>query len=275
MRLCLKLCMCAVLFCTPGALRAVTLDGFSLGGGISAVSGLTGFIAYGAPDTSSWVWRRLRLRLDFGSTKPIHDVFDSMVDYFIGDDGYTIDDITIKDVDITAKHMSWLLDFYPFADSKYFCGVRVSGGYMKGLLKIDAELTGAADGAPAGAFGFKLGNTYYYYTGNTVHGTSDIDWKYRGPYVGLGFDLGVFRGFGIYIDAGVVFTNRTAHADLHIPFKNLYQSTDGGNTWQNVIDDNLEAIVERERLKALADVQHDLNKMDFLPVVKVGFMYHF
>ncbi len=256
--------------------RAISFDVFSVAAGVSAASGLNGFIGYQDWDADSWVLRRLRFRLDFASTKPIHSTYDSIIDrLIIGDDGYTIDDITIKDVDIVAKHMSGIFDFFPFIDSKYFCGFRMSAGYFKGEIKVDSELTGAVSGAPAGAFGFKLFNTYYYYTGNSVHGTSDIDWKYHGPYLGTGFDIGLFAGLNIYIDAGLIFTGKKARADLHIPFKNLYQSTDGGNTWQNVEDANLEAVVENERQKALADVQNDLDKLNFFPVIKAGFMYRF
>ncbi len=271
--------ICAAMFVTSRttyAISPVSIDGLALAAGMSAGSGLNGFIGYQDADAQSWFWRRLRFRLDFASTKPIHSMYDSIIDsLLVGDDGYTIDDITIKDVDITAKHMSGLFDFFPFADSKYFCGWRMTAGYMKGLFKVDAELTGAVDGAPANAFGFKLFNTYYYYTGNVIHGTSDIDWKYHGPYIGTGFDIGIFRGLNIYIDAGLVFTGKKAIADLHIPFQNLWQSTDGGKTWQNVQDANLEAYVEAERRQALADVQKDLDKLNFFPVIKAGFMYRF
>lgn len=255
--------------------HAMSFDGFALAAGASAASGLNGFIAYSNIDSSSWWWRRVQYRLDFASTRPIHSLYDSVVDSFIGDDGYTIDDITIKDLDIHAKHMSWLIDIYPLRDSQYWCGWRMTAGYMKGALNIDAELTGAVDGAPANAFGFKLGNTYYYYTGNTVHGTSEIDWEYHGPYVGTGFDFGLYGGVNIYVDLGLVFTGKKPRVGLNVPFKNLYQSSDGGNTWQNVEDENLEAIVEAERQKAMSDVQSDLDKLDFVPVIKVGVMYRF
>ncbi len=258
------------------ALSPISPRGLSLAAGVSAGSGLNGFVGYRNTDTQNWFWRRLRFRLDFASTKPIHSTYDSVVDRIVvGDNGYTIDDITIQDLDITAKHMSGLFDFFPFADSNYFCGWRVTAGYMKGLLKVDAELTGAVDGAPANAFGFKLFNTYYYYTGNVIRGTSDIDWKYHGPYFGTGFDVRIWRGLNIYLDAGLVWTSKKAVADLHIPFKNLWQSTDGGKTWQNVEDANLESYVDAERRRAIADVQHDLDKLHFFPVVKAGFMYRF
>ncbi len=278
MRLFRMSCVC-VLCLTCGvahALTPISSDGLSLAAGVSAGSGLNGFIGYQNPNAQSWLGQRLRFRLDFASTKPIHSTYDSIVDRLVvGDDGYTIDDITIQDVDIVAKHMSGLFDFFPFADSKYFCGVRLTAGYMKGLLKVDAELTGAVSGAPAGAFGFILGKTFYYYTGNVVHGSSDIDWKYHGPYFGAGFDIGVWHGLAMYFDFGLVYTHRTAQADLSVPFKNLWQSTDFGKTWQNVVDDNLESAVDAERRRALADVQHDLDKLNFFPVIKAGFMYRF
>ncbi len=261
---------------TAHAMQPILLSGLSLAAGASAGSGLNGFIGYRDSDAQSWFFRRLRFRLDFASTKPIHKLYDSIVDTVaVGSDGYKIDDIIIKDVDITAKHMSGLFDFFPFADSQYFCGLRVTAGYMKGLLKVDAELTGAVAGAPAGSFGFILGKTFYYYTGNVVHGSSDIDWKYHGPYLGTGFDVKIWRGLNFYLDAGVVFTGKKARADLYVPFKNLWQSTDFGKTWQNVEDDNLEAIVEVERQKALSDVQKDLDKVNIFPVIKAGFMYRF
>ncbi len=251
------------------------LDGLSLGGGASAASGLNGLIGFRDTDSRHWFVQRTRFRLDFASTEFVHSMYDSIVDSFIGDDGYKIDDITIRDVDIDAKHMSILVDFYPLANSRYWCGWRMTAGYAKGAINVDAELTGAVSGAPSGSFGFKLGNTYYYYTGNTVHGSSEIDWKYHGPYIGTGFDWRLFAGFGIYMDLGVVWTTKKPVADLYVPFKNLYQSTDGGQTWQNVEDDNLEAIVEAERQKSLTDVQRDLDKLHFVPMVKVGFMYQF
>lgn len=265
----------AAMLAPVAAVHAISLNGLSLGAGVAAGSGLNGLIGYGARNSDAWFWRRLRFRLDFASTKPIHSTFDSAVDHLIGSDGYTIDDITITDVDITAKHMSWLFDFYPLTDSKYFCGWRLTAGFMKGELKVDAELTGAVEGAPADAFGFILGKTFYYYTGNSVHGSSDIDWKYHGPYFGTGFDIGIWRGLNFYLDAGVVWTSKKAIADLSVPFKNLWQSTDFGKTWQNVEDANLEAVVEAERQRALADVQHDLDRLYFFPVIKAGFMYRF
>ncbi len=263
------ICMCI----TTGANASV--DWLSVGAGGAAVSGLNGFVGFQNNTSESWFWRRLRFRLDFATTRPIHKTYDSIVDSFIGDDGYTIDDITIRDVDIYAKHMGWLFDFYPLRDNYRWCGWRIGFGLMKGQLKVDADLTGVAATAPAGSFGFKLFNTYYYYTGNEFRGTSQINWKYFGPYIGTGFDIGIFRGFNMFVDAGVVVTGKHPRAKLSIPFRNLWQSTDGGKTWENVIDDGLENIVEAERQRALADVQADLDKIFLVPVIKVGFMYQF
>ncbi len=275
MRLILRIFVYIMSVTTIMPAYAVSFDWLSAGVGASAASGLNGFIGFQKQDARSPILCRTRFRLDFASTKPIHSTYDSVVDSFIGDGGYQIDDIIIKDVDIVAKHMSWIFDYYPLRDSYRWCGLRFTLGYMKGLLKVDSDLTGVAAGAPAGSFGFKLGNTYYYYTGNTIHGTSQIKWEYHGPYIGTGFDFGIFNGLNVYVDAGVVFTGRRARAKLNVPFKNLYQSTDGGITWENVIDDGLESAVEAERQQALANVQRDLDKLHFLPVIKLGFMYQF
>ena len=139
-----------------------------------------------------------------------------------------------------------------------------------GNMNIDAELAGTFDGLPAGEYGFELGGTQFKYVGNSVHGSAELDWDYRGPYVGTGFDLGLFAGFKIYLDAGVVFTNKAAELSLNVPVDNLYKLE--GGTWTSVGSiDELKPIID----KALADAQSELDDFKLYPMVKLGFMYRF
>ncbi len=246
-------------------------DGIQLGVGVSATSGLNGFVGYANKDSSSWLMRRLGLRFDFASTRPIDGAINSAVDSFISDDGYDIDDITISDVDIDAKHFGAIVDFYPFGDTWFLGGWRVSGGYFAGDLNVGADLTGSVDGLPDGEYSFSFGGTDYKYTGGDIRGTAQIDWDYSGPYVGTGFDIGLFAGFKIYIDAGIVFTDNAPSIDATVPTDNVQQSTDGGKTWTNITA----AEIEAEKDKVIADAQSELDDIKFYPMVKVGFMYRF
>ncbi len=244
-------------------------SGIELGVGVSATSGLNGFVGYANKDSSNWLMRRLGLRLDFASTEPVKSTIDSGVDSIIGDDGLEIEDITINDVDIDAKHIGAIVDFYPFGDTWFLGGWRISGGYFAGDLNVGANLTGNVDVA-AGEYGFSFGGVDYKYTGDgAVHGTAEINWDYSGPYLGTGFDFGLFAGFKIYVDAGVVFTGNSAKVNVDIPTTGLLQND--GTGWKTVNDAQLDAEIDR----VLSDAQSELDNLDFYPMVKVGFMYRF
>lgn len=249
-------------------------SGIELGGGVSATGGLDGFVGYMNKESSWWPMRSLGLRLNFASTKPIKSTIDSISNSLAGDTGFEIEDITIKDIEIDAKHIGVIVDFYPFGDTWFLGGWRLSGGYYKGDLNVTAGLTGGVGGLPDGNLYFSFGDTEYRYLGNTIRGTAAVDWDYSGPYLGTGIEFGLFAGLKIYLDAGVVFADSVPHIDADVPFTNLEQKI--GDTWKTVENNpTLEAAVNAEKAKVLSDAQHELDKIDFYPMVKVGFMYRF
>lgn len=247
--------------------------GLQLGVGLSATSGLNGFVGYANKNFDSFWWKRLGVRLDFASTSPVKSLINSGIDSLMGQDGVDIGDgLTIKDGEIKAQHMAALLDIYPFGDTWFLGGIRITGGYYFGELDLQANLAGKIDGVPDSEFAFELNGTEYRYIGNQIHGAAKANWDYRGPYLGAGFDLGLFAGFKIYMDAGVVFTNKAAQLELDLPTDNLQKWN--GSSWEKV---ELTGIKEFEQAKqdALADAQDELNKLKFYPMVKLGFMYRF
>ena len=247
--------------------------GLQLGVGVSATSGLNGFVGYVNKSFDSFWLKRLGFRLDFATTSLMKSAINSGVDAFMGDDGIDIGDgLTIKDGSIEGHHFAALVDFYPFGDTWFLGGIRISGGYYLGNLDLSANLTGKANDLPDSEFAFSLEGIDYKYVGNEVHGTANAEWNYRGPYLGAGFDLGLFAGLKIYMDAGVVFTNKTAQLGLDLPTDNLQKWN--GSSWEKV---DLSEISEFEQAKvaALADAQDELDKLKFYPMVKIGFMYRF
>ncbi len=247
--------------------------GLQLGVGISATSGLNGFVGYANKNFDSFWLKRFGFRADFATTAPLKSMINSGIDAIMGDDGIDIGDgITIKDSSLKNQHFAALIDFYPFGNTWFLGGIRISGGYYFGDLELSANLTGKVEGLPDSEFAFSLNGMDYKYVGNELHGTARADWNYRGPYLGAGFDLGIIAGFKIYMDAGVVFTNKTAQLGLDLPTKNLYKWENGA--WEPV---DLEGISEFEQAKhdALADAQKELDKLNFYPIIKIGFMYRF
>lgn len=252
------------------------LRGVQVGLGASATSGLNGFVGYANKDFDSFWLKRFGFRVDFASTRPVKSAINSAVDSAMGSSGIDIgDNLTINDGEIKAHHVAALVDFYPFGNTWFWGGLRLTGGYYTGKLDVDANLSGKIDGLPSDAFEFKLMDNLYRYTGNSVHGTARADWKYSGPYLGTGFDLGLFAGFKIYMDAGVVFTSKTAQLNLDVPFAGLEYYDTAASTWKPVSSSAEQAEVDRVKAEALADAQSELDDIKFYPMIKLGFMYRF
>ena len=164
--------------------------GTQIGLGVSATSGLNMFVGYNNKNFDSFWAKRFGVRLDFATTSPVKSMINRGVDNYMGDDGIEInDEISIIDGTIKAKHMGALVDFYPFGNTWFAGGLRITGGYVFGKLDIDADLKGTVDGLPSGTIEFEFDGTKYRYSGNEVYGTATANWKFHGPYVGTGFDI--------------------------------------------------------------------------------------
>lgn len=247
--------------------------GLQVGVGVSATSGVNGFIGYANKNFDSFWAKRFGVRFDFATTKPVKSLINNAIDSVI-DDGIDIgDDLTINDAKLDAKHYAAMLDFYPFGDAWFLGGWRLTGGYYMGEMSASAALAGTISELDGGSYEFELLDNQFRYLGNSVHGTAEFDWDYRGPYLGTGFDIGLFAGFKIYVDAGVVFTNRAAQLDLNVPFAGLEMQQ--GGVWKPVESTELESVVDGIVQETLSDAQSELDDFKFYPMVKVGFMYRF
>ena len=263
--------------------------GLEFGVGVSGTSGLNGFIGYANKDFESFWWKRLGVRLDFASTKPIKSTINSLIDKQMGEGIEVGDNLTITDGSIESKHFAALVDIYPFGNTWFLGGWRLTGGYVFGNMHVDALLTGDKDklNQLAGRE-FQLGGNVWRYTGTAtdVHGTANANWKFKGPYAGTGFDIGLFRGLKIFLDAGVVFTNKAAELSLDVPYDTVsavleYRPVGSTGSWTQiavspgVLNNTVVTILQNDIDKTIADAQKELNKYKFFPMVKIGFMYRF
>jgi len=246
--------------------------GMQLGLGVSPTSGLNAFIGYNNKNFDSFWAKRFGVRFDFATYSPIKNKLNSRINSYIGDEGVEIEDtLKLDNVYINAKHVGAMVDFYPFGNTWFLGGWRVSGGYMSGNLDVNADIHGTKE---LGRIEFELGDRKYSYSGDEMHGKAILNWKYSGPYVGTGFDLGLFWGIKIYMDAGVVFADNHAKIDLNVPLDGLQDITN--DVPQNVVDfEDLKTQFEQAKTKELSDAQKELDKVDYYPLVKLGFMYRF
>ena len=245
--------------------------GLQFGIGVSPTSGLNAFVGYNNKNFDSFWWKRLGFRLDFATYSPIKSTLNQRVNNSIGDDGIKIDDnLKVNNVDINAKHIAALIDFYPFGDTWFLGGLRVSGGYMTGDLDLNADIRGTKK---LNEIEFELGGRKYKYDGSEMRGKSNVNWKYSGPYLGAGFDLGIFRGLKLYFDAGVVFADNHAKINLDVPITSDLKDITSGVP--QAISGAIETKFEEAKAKAIADAQNELNKVDYYPIVKLGLMYRF
>jgi len=246
-------------------------NGLQFGLGVSPTSGLNAFVGYNNKKFDSFWWKRFGVRLDFASYSPIKNRLNRSINNYIGNDGIKIDDnLKINNVNINAKHVGVLVDFYPFGDTWFLGGLRVSGGYMSGNLDLNADILGTKK---IGEIEFELGGRKYKYNGDTMRGKSNVNWKYSGPYLGTGFDLGIYHGFKLYFDAGVVFTDNHAKVNLDVPITDDLKDITSGTP--QAITGAVQTQFEEAKAKALAEAQNEMDKVDYYPVVKLGFMYRF
>ena len=244
--------------------------GLQLGLGVSPTSGLNAFVGYNNKNFDSFWAKRFGIRFDFATYSPIKSKLNNEINDFVDSDGFEIgDELKVNDFALDAKHYGAMIDFYPFGDTWFLGGWRVSGGYMTGKLDFDAAIHGtkSIDG-----FEFELGDRKYSYEGGQMQGKAMLDWKFSGPYLGTGFDLGIFRGFKIYFDAGVVFTGKTAKLDLNVPLDGLKDITSG--TPQEITG-IIEEKYEEAKENTLKDAQKELDDYPYYPLIKLGFMYRF
>ena len=252
--------------------------GVQLGLGLSATSGVSGFVGYANKNLDSFWYKRLGVRVELASTSPIKSTINSMVDNYMGDGIEVGDYLTITDGKIDSGHFALLFDVYPFGDTWFFGGWRMSAGYVIGGMNIKTMLTGHDD-ALSGFAGkeFEIWGTKYKYDGGDAHGTAKAKWDFTGPYIGTGFDLGVFRGFKMFLDAGVVLTSRSAELSMNVPVESVglkYYDT-GTSTWKPVDTPALKNTLQENIDNTLSDAQEKLDEYKFFPMVKLGFMYRF
>lgn len=249
------------LFCAPAL--ANTGVQFGVGAGITGFNVTAGFYN---KNLENYFLRHFGMRFDFSDTGALTSAIDSAIDRVMRDGVDVGDGVKIDNGKLDAWHTSLLLDYYPFSGMW-----RITGGYAWGGAKLDSDIFGEIATAPDERFYFYLAGDHYYYNGNNFGGNAAIDWNFRGPYLGTGFDINIFCGFSVFADIGVVFTNRPAKLHLDIPHEQLYIYNQDSGTWNPITIPALDNDVAR----ATREANDKLSDFKFFPMLKLGFAYRF
>lgn len=261
-----KLAFILFCFCTVIGERAYAFpDGIQVGLGMSALGGLNVLAGYRHVADGDW-FNRFGVRFDFSSTDPVKSALDSAIDHIMRDGVSVGDGVKLDEGKLDATHYSALLDFYPFSGAW-----RLTGGYMFSDVHMGAAINGTIGNVPSQRFYFYINGDHYYYNGNLFRGATAIDWDYNGPYIGTGADIKLGCGFYLFLDAGVVYTNRAARLSMSIPHEQLYIYDAETAAWAPVTIPKLDSDVAA----ATTDANRKLSHVRLFPVLKVGFLYRF
>lgn len=223
---------------------------------VTPLTGYNVFVGYVNKNASTFLGRRFGIRLDFtisselslngnlsdkegldkdGKTKYVLDANGKVlgidlkisdfskkgmeIEAFEDDDKKPIKigkDAIDFNLNIKNQNFGLLVDFYPFADTWFLGGIRLTGGYYVGDFDISAKANIKNDID----YRYKVGDRGDILHAQIAKGSTigaDFRWKYRGPYAGLGFDLGIWHGFKFFMDAGVVFAHapKVTKSNIH------------------------------------------------------------
>ena len=250
------------LFCLP----VFAFNGTQFGVGVSGTSGFNILAGYYNKSSQNYLLRHFGVRFDYANMGPLKSAVDSAIDHIMKDGIDVGDGVKIDRGELDSWHSALLLDYYPFAG-----WWRITGGYVWGSADLSAEIFGKIATAPDARFYFYLAGDHYFYNGNEFGGRAFIDWNFYGPYLGTGFDIGLFCGFSLFFDAGVVFTNRSARLSLDIPHEQLYVYNKDTATWSPVTIPAL----DKDVIRATQEGNDKLSNYKFFPMLKLGFVYNF
>jgi hypothetical protein len=253
-------------------------DGIQVGAGAGLLGGLNVGLGYRIPYDPSGFWKnRFGFRLDYNDIGPFEKSITNAID------DIKIDDNKV-DIGLSGTQFGALIDFYPFSYTWFLGGFRISGGYYTG----DFEISGAMPKSASETFSIKdsAGNSLWYKANGTVDLIASLKQDVKGPYAGLGFDMGLFWGLKLYFDAGVVFTEKPkidADAILNGATITVCGTSEalcsgaGSGTIDVTAVANGSADWQKLKDDTIREYQEELDEISkgYFPMVKLGLLYRF
>jgi hypothetical protein len=247
--------------------------GFQVGVGLGVLGGANAQIGYRIPTSNDNFWKnRFGFRLDYNSWKPL----ESYIEDYLEDEPIKVDD-NILDAKITGEQIGALIDFYPFGNTWALGNFRISAGYYDG----DFSIAGSLDKTAGGRFAMEsatTGQKLYYEVDANANLKAALDYEVKGPYAGLGFDVGLFWGLKMYFDAGVVFTDRPTITTDISGTGTLAIYNDDTYTNPTIVDidtsnEKIQQLLNDTKVEYEEELE-DITK-EYFPMIKLGFLFRF
>lgn len=268
-------------------------NGFSINSSIGLLNGLTVGVGYSFNKYGSihnlgivnYFITNIGIRLEYSNLSPINSVISNRLSKY---NLIKNNNIGSSSNYISGSTKSILVDFYPFSNFYYLRNLRLVTGYYIGDIELSFNY-----------FNNKTDETFLtmdgrkYSLDNMVNSHLLLETKYKnkikGPYLGMGIDLPVSSNFNLFIDGGVVLTDKKPiidsyiNGDGQISFKeNIYDiygnflyedeqvfNPDGNRYDNNDLNEFLTSITNyyKKYLK-LIDTR-------YYPIIKLGMKYSF
>ena len=170
-----------------------------------------------------------------------------------------------------GRQVGALFDFYPFAGTWVIGAFRFSTGYYAGKFEM-----GDRKSEDFGAGKTVELNKKDYVLKGRVNLEAKLKSKATGPYLGTGFDMGLFYGLKFFVDAGIVFTEK--------PKVSVSLSGNGSIEWNDggLQTANLSNPADIVKINKVADdmaknYEDNFKKLykPYYPIVKLGLLYRF
>lgn len=254
--------------------KGFSLKGLQLGAGLGALGGANFQLGYRFPQSSENFFKnRFGFRLDYNTWSPLKNYIE---DYF-EEEPIKIDDNELSII-LKGKQFGALIDIYPFGNTWALGNIRLSAGYYTGDFSLGGLLSKEANEI----FSIDAPNSpieTFYKVNGTANLTATFDYDVKGPYAGLGFDIGLLFGLKMYFDAGLVFTDKpTINTDITGSGTITICDDETCASGTNVqIDDILNPQIQKLLDDTKAQYEDELDKLrkGYFPIIKLGLLYRF
>lgn len=252
-----------------------SLKGLQLGAGLGALGGANFQLGYRFPQSSQNFWKnRIGFRLEYNTWSPLK----SYINDYLEDNPIEIDDNELS-VILKGKQFGALIDIYPFGNTWALGNIRLSAGYYTGDFSVGGLLSKEANETFSMSAPDSPTDIYYRVNGNADL-TATLDYDVKGPYAGIGFDMGLLWGLKMYFDAGLVFTDKPdINTDITgsgtITVCNDEACTSPISTVQ--IDDTSNQEIQKLLNDTKAQYEDELDELrkGYFPIIKLGLLYRF
>lgn len=172
-----------------------------------------------------------------------------------------------------GNQIGGMIDYYPFAGNWVIGAIRFSTGFYAGKFEMGDRKSEDFKGIGKTV---KFNNIDYLMTGR-INLEAKLKSKATGPYLGTGFDMGLFYGLKLFGDVGLVFTEK--------PKITVSLSGPGAIEWNDETGHHQTGVSDlansAEIKKATEDMAKNYEKnfkqvfRPFYPIAKLGLLYRF